>query len=246
MGLWRLWWVPQDRSPADGTYVRYPADDLLGVLSLEAHRAGALVVGEDLGTVEEGVRDTLAAHGILSSRVMYFERVDDDPQQPMLPAAEYPELALTSISTHDLPTAAGWWTDTEIAVQTELGLFGAATTPQAEAARKAGERADMLDLLRSEGLVGEDPDTDELVVAMHRFLARTPSVLVATSLGDAIGDHRQPNMPGTVDEYPSWRLPLARWGPQGAQAVWLEDVVADLGVRRATAALADRTLHLPS
>jgi 4-alpha-glucanotransferase len=240
MGLWRLWWVPSGRSPADGTYVRYPASDLLGVLSLEAHRAGALVVGEDLGTVESGVREMMAEHRILSSRVLYFERIDDDPQQPMLPAAEYPELAFTSITTHDLPTPAGWWTDTEIAVQAELGLFGERTTPQAESTRKAAERDDMLSLLRSEGLVGEDPDTDELVLAMHRFLARTPSLLVATGLGDAIGDRRQPNMPGTVDEYPNWRRPLARWRDGITEPVLLDDLMADRNVRSVAAALAER------
>ena len=249
MGLWRLWWVPQGESAANGTYVRYPASDLLGVLSLEADRAGAMVVGEDLGTVEKGVREMMAEHRVLSSRVLYFEHVDDDPEQPMLPAAEYPELAFTSITTHDLPTPAGWWTDTEIAVQTELGLFGESTTPEEQAARKAAERADMLDLLRSEGLVGEDPDTDELVLAMHRFLARTPSLLVATGLGDALGDHRQPNMPGTTDEYPNWRLPLAVWrdaagadaGAPGPEPVWLEDVMASENVRATAAALAQRT-----
>ena len=241
MGLWRLWWVPQGRSAANGTYVRYPARDLLGVLSLEAHRAGAMVVGEDLGTVEKGVREMMAEHRILSSRVLYFERVDDDPEQPMLPAADYPELAFTSITTHDLPTPAGWWTDTEIQVQTALGLFGESTTAEAESKRKAGEREDMLDLLRAEGLVGEDPDTDDLVLAMHRFLARTPSLLVATGLGDALGDHRQPNMPGTTDEYPNWRLPLARWRAGEAVAVDLDDLMADENVRATAAALAQRT-----
>ncbi|HVM21323.1 MAG TPA: 4-alpha-glucanotransferase [Egibacteraceae bacterium] len=232
MGLWRLWWVPADRSAAEGTYVRYPAEDLLGVLALEAHRAGAMVVGEDLGTVEEGVRDTMAGHQILSSRVTYFERIDDDPEQPMLPSDQYPELALTSITTHDLPTPAGWWADEDVRVQTELDLFGSDTTPEQQAERKAGERRDMLDLLRSEGLVGQDPTDDELLFAMHAFLARTPSRLVATGLGDALGDRRQPNMPGTTTAYPNWRLPLARWTGQASQPVSLEAALVDPGVQR--------------
>ena len=237
MGLWRLWWVPAGLSPADGTYVRYPARDLLGVLSLEAHRAGALVVGEDLGTVADGVREAMAEHRVLSSKVLYFERVDDDPQQPMLPAADYPGPALVSVSTHDLPTAAGWWADEEIRVQTELGLFGDATTPQDQAARKAGERADMLALLRREGLVGPDATDEELAVAMHAFIARTPALLVATGLGDALGDRRQPNMPGTIDEYPNWRLPLADVdGP-----VMLEDLHGHPRLRRVAALLAARS-----
>lgn len=237
MGLWRLWWVPAGRSAAEGTYVQYPARDLLGVLSLEAHRAGALVVGEDLGTVAEGVREMMAEHRVLSSKVLYFEHVDDDPEQPLLPAADYPDLALVSITTHDLPTAAGWWADEEIRVQTELGLFGASTTPQEQAERKAGERAAMIALLRSEGLIGPDASDEELAVAMHAFIARTPALLVATGLGDALGDPRQPNMPGTIDEYPNWRLPLAN--AQGP--VLLEDLAGDPLFRRIAALLAARS-----
>ncbi len=240
MGLWRLWWVPQDRSAADGTYVRYPARDLLAVLALEAHRAGAMVVGEDLGTVETGVRKALAEHRILSSRVLYFERIDEDPEQPMLPAADYPELALTCVTTHDLPTASGWLADEEIKVQTELDLFGASTTPEAERERKAGERRDMIELLRSEGLVDDDATDEDLAVAMHAFLARTPSLLVAAGLGDALGDRRQPNMPGTTDEYPNWRLPLATWHHGAAQPVLLEEFFASERVRRVVQALAAR------
>lgn len=240
MGLWRLWWVPEGGTAAEGTYVTYPARDLLGVLALEAHRAGTMIVGEDLGTVQEGVREDLSQHRILSSRVLYFERVDDDPQQPMLPAKDYPELALTSITTHDLPTASGWWADEEITVQTELNLFGESTTPEEQRTRKAGERRDMLDLLRSEDLVGEDPTDDELAVAMHAFLARTPSLLVATGLGDALGDRRQPNMPGTIDQYPNWRLPLARWTDDGPATVDLEEFTSDRRVLRIARILADR------
>ena len=249
MGLWRLWWVPQDRSAAAGTYVRYPSAAMLGVLALEAERAGAVVVGEDLGTVEKGVREDMADRGVLSSRVLYFERVNDDPHGDRLPAAGYAERALTSITTHDLPTAAGWWADEDVRVQTQLGLFGESTTPEAQAQRKASERADMAALLRAEGLVDEVPQhpvTDlptatELILAMHRFLARTPSVLVATGLGDALGDRSQPNMPGTSDEYPNWRLPLARTGPDGAPVpLGLEEILHDPLVAQIAQILRDR------
>lgn len=240
MGLWRLWWVPEGRPASDGTYVRYPAEELLAVLALEAHRAAALVIGEDLGTVEEGVRETLAEQAILSSRVLYFEHVDDDAGQPLLPAADYAPLALTTITTHDLPTAAGWWADEDVRVQTELGLYGAATTPSAEAARKAGERAQMRALLVGEGLVGPDATDDELVAAMHAFLARTPSVLVATGLGDALGDRRQPNLPGTTDEYPNWRLQLARWRDGAPEPIDLEDILDDPRVLAVAKALNSR------
>ena len=177
MGLFRLFWVPEGLSPAEGAYVRYPADDLLGILAYECHAAGAIAVAEDLGTVEEGVPETLRDNGILGSAVLWFE---DGPP------STYPVEAFASVTTHDLPTARGVWDDEE----------------------RAAEQETVLRLLRDEGLVGEEPTPDELVVAMHAFVARTPSLLAAVALGDAVGDPRQPNLPGTKDEYPNWRLPL--------------------------------------
>ena len=112
MGLFRLWWVPADGSAADGAYVRYPAEDLLDIVALESHRAQALVVGEDLGTVEDGVREAMAEHGILSYRLLWFE--DDDP-------AEWPAAAMAAITTHDLPTVAGLWTGADVEEQREHG-----------------------------------------------------------------------------------------------------------------------------
>jgi len=197
MGLFRLFWVPDGLTAAEGTYVRYPADDLLGILAYECHQAGAIAVAEDLGTVEEGVPEALRDNGILGSAVLWFEEGR---------AAEYPENAFTSITTHDLPTARGFWTGETFEVQQRLGLLGRPVEDQL--ADNEAEQARVLALLRAEGLVDEDPSLDELVVAMHAFVARTPSLLVAVALGDALGDPRQPNMPGTRDEYPNWRLPL--------------------------------------
>jgi 4-alpha-glucanotransferase len=197
MGLFRLFWVPEGCSAAEGTYVRYPAEDLLGILAYECHRAGAVAVAEDLGTVEEGVPETLRDNGILGSAVLWFEEGR---------TAEYPENAFTSITTHDLPAARGFWTGETFEVQQRLGLLGRPVEDQL--ADNEAEQARVLALLRAEGLVDDDPSLDELVVAMHAFVARTPSLLVAIALGDALGDPRQPNMPGTKDEYPNWRLPL--------------------------------------
>ena len=228
MGLFRLWWVPEGRSPAQGTYVRYPSDVLLAVLALEADRAGAIVVGEDLGTVEDRVRDDLRATGALSSRVLYFERAPADDARPAS-ASDYPELALASVTTHDLPTAAGWWGGEWLRVSTELGLLGDGTTAEAEAQRTAAERAELRGLLAAEGLAHDDDSDQQLVEAMHAFLARTPCLLVAANLPDAVGDRRQPNMPGTTDAYPNWRLPVA--GADGSPRA-LEDVLADPAVAR--------------
>jgi 4-alpha-glucanotransferase len=234
LGLFRLWWIPEGASPAQGTYVRYPADDLLGVLALEAHRAGALVIGEDLGTVERGVRDTLADRGLLGSRVVYFEREDGDRYRP---AADYPELVLASVNTHDLPPVAAWLADGGIGLQAELGLLAPDTTTTAELERAAAARAALVDLLRAEGLVGAVPDEGDLVAALHAFLARTPSLLVAASLADAVGDRRQANVPGTTDAYPNWRLPVSQPAAEGDRPVLLEDLETHPGVRRLVAAL---------
>jgi 4-alpha-glucanotransferase len=197
MGLFRLFWVPEGTSPAEGTYVRYPAEDLLGILAYECHVAGAVAVAEDLGTVEPGVPEALRANGILGSAVLWFED---------RPAKEWPEQAFASVTTHDLPTARGFWTDETLRVQAELDLLGRGVEEQR--AENDATRARIRALLEAEGLVGADATEDDLVVAVHAFVARTPSLMVAVALGDALGDPRQPNLPGTRDEYPSWRLPL--------------------------------------
>lgn len=226
MGLFRQWWIPAGQPPTAGTYVRYPARELLAVLALEAERAGAIVVGEDLGTVEDGVRTALSHAGVLSSRVVYFERTEQ-PTGRRLRADEYHEHALATITTHDLPTPAGWWADEEVRTQGRLGLLAANTTLESELARKAAERAEMAELLRAESLLGADPTPEELVAALHAFLAHTRSLLVAVAPGDALGDRRQPNLPGTTDEYPNWRLPAAEPAPEGHRPVLLEDLLAD-------------------
>jgi 4-alpha-glucanotransferase len=176
MGLWRLFWVPEGCSPADGTYVSYDADALLGILAYECHVAGAVAVAEDLGTVEPGVPEALRDSGVLSSAVLWFE--EGSPES-------YPEQAFASVTTHDLPTARGFW-----------------SRPGNE-----DDRARVLALLRVAGLISAEPTEEELVVAMHAFVARSPALLAAVALGDAVGDPRQPNVPGD-DTAPNWRIPL--------------------------------------
>jgi 4-alpha-glucanotransferase len=219
MGLFRLFWVPEGASPAEGTYVRYDADALLGILVYECHQAGAVAVAEDLGTVEPGVPETLRESGVLGSAVLWFE--DRRPE-------DYPELAFTSVTTHDLPTARGFWTDESLRVQAELGLLGAGRTVDEQRAINDRDRERVHALLQAEGLAPADPTVDELVVGMHAFVARTPSLMVAAALGDALGDPRQPNMPGTRDEYPNWRLPLP---------ALLDDLGNDPGLNAVVAAI---------
>ena len=188
MGLFRLWWIPAGGTPGDGAYVRYRADDLLGIVALESHRAGAVIIGEDLGTVEPGVRERLAEHDILSYRLLWFER--DDP-------STWPPRSMAAITTHDLPTVTGLWDGSDLATQQRLGLDpNAAGTA---AMRSRGARAAGWD---------ESAPVDEAVVAAHRLLARSPSVLVSATLDDAIGEPERPNIPGADARRPNWSLAL--------------------------------------
>ncbi|MGY1642987.1 4-alpha-glucanotransferase [Geodermatophilus sp. SYSU D00703] len=187
MGLFRLWWVPQGASPADGAYVRYPAEDLLDIVALESTRAQAVVVGEDLGTVEEGVREALADHGILSYRLLWFE--EDDP-------AQWPETAMAAITTHDLPTVAGLWTGADVEEQRE---YGTGTDEELEQGRRS--------LLEKLDGVREDAEPETAVERAHERLAQAPSLLLSATLDDAVAEQRRPNLPGTTDR-PNWSLPL--------------------------------------
>ena len=230
MGLFRLWWVPAGAGAAEGTYVSYDADALLGVLALEARRAGALVVGEDLGTVEPRVREMLDATGILGSDVLWFETEAD----AFVPPQQWRALALATVTTHDLPTAAGLLAEEHVRVRAELDQLGVPV--EQELAHARAERAALLEMLGATGLLdrcGGDP-----VLAMHAALTESPCRLVLAAFGDAVGDLRQPNLPGTVDEYPNWRLPIA---DGSGRAVSLEELLDSDGVRRLAALLSEGT-----
>jgi 4-alpha-glucanotransferase len=225
-GLWRLWWVPPGASPGQGTYVNYDAEAMLAVLALEAHRAGAMVIGEDLGTVEPEVTKTLADQRMLGSAVLWFARDEQAPGTPLLAPQRWAQCAAASISTHDLPTALGFLRGEHVRARAALGLLN---DEAAEWAQAAVERAELVELLRTEGLLrAEREDDDEIVVAMHALLGRTPCQLLLVSPYDVVDELRQPNLPGTVDEYPNWRLPLP---------VTLEQLQRDPRVGRVVAAL---------
>lgn len=188
MGLFRLYWVPHGAGPRAGAYVRYPAEDLLGILALESVRAGAYIVGEDLGTVEEGVRERLAAQNVLSYRLLWFE-----PKPP----EQYPELALSAVTTHDLPTVAGLWTGSDLAEQAQLGL-----QPNVEGTAEMRAR-----FQRAAGLRDAAP-VEEAVVRAHELLARAPSRVLTATLDDALAVEERPNIPGTTTERPNWSIAL--------------------------------------
>ncbi|MDT5335881.1 MAG: 4-alpha-glucanotransferase [Mycobacterium sp.] len=221
IGLFRLWWIPKGAAPTEGTYVRYDHEALIGIVALEAQRAGAVVVGEDLGTVEPWVRDYLADRGLLGTSILWFE-LDRDGGGGPLPPRRWREYCLSSVTTHDLPPTAGYLAGEHVRIRQELGLL---TRPAAE--ELADDRAEQqawFTELRAMGLLGDDPSVQEIVSALYAYLGRTPSRLLALALPDAVGDVRAQNQPGTTNEYPNWRVKLA--GPNGRELL-LEDVFSD-------------------
>ncbi len=198
MGLSRLFWIPRGASAGDGAYVRYPFTDLLDIVALEAHRAGAYVVGEDLGTVEDDVRREMAERDLLSYKLLWFED---------RPPSHYPRRALAAVTTHDLPTVAGLWTGSDLEDQRRIG-----TEPNVESTQAMCRRLE--DMLG----VPADAPPDEAVVRLYRALGTAPCLLLAAALDDALTVTERPNMPGTVDEWPNWSIALP---------VPLEELMAD-------------------
>jgi 4-alpha-glucanotransferase len=222
IGLFRLWWIPRGAPPTQGTYVRYDYEAMIGIVALEAHRAGALVVGEDLGTVEPWVRDYLLLRGVLGTSILWFE-LDRDGTGGPLPAERWREYCHSSVTTHDLPPTAGYLAGDHVRLRESLGLLTRPVEEELESYR--AELAAWMAELRRVGLLADGEDDPELIVlALYRYLGRTPSRLLGVALTDAVGDRRTQNQPGTTDEYPNWRVPLT--GPDGRQ-VMLEDVFTD-------------------
>ena len=188
MGLFRLFWIPRGAEPTAGAYVRYPADELLAILTIESARAEAYIVGEDLGTVEETARDKLAASGVLSYRLLWFEK--DSP-------ADFPKLALAAVTTHDLPTVAGLWTGADLKAQRDLDL-----KPNEQGTREIRER-----LKRLAGLADDTP-LPEVIRRSYELLAQAPSMVLAATLEDLLQVVERPNMPGASLQ--SWSLALPR------------------------------------
>lgn len=216
IGFFRLWWIPQGALPSEGTYVRFDHEAMIGVLLLEAHRAGATLIGEDLGTVEPWVRDYLTERGIFGTSVLWFEGGEDGlPKRP----DAYRTLALATVDTHDMPPAAGYLAGEHVDVRERLGLL--VDPPEQVRAEAEAERERMLTRLREYGLLGADPTEREIIEAMHRYIAQTPSLLLGISVTDMVGERRTQNQPGTDQEYPNWKIPL---GDGTAQPVLVADL----------------------
>ena len=223
LGLFRLWWIPAGARATHGTYVHYDHEALIGILALEAQRAGAIVIGEDLGVFEPWVRDYLVERGIFGTSILWFERYNGVPLAP----EHYRQQCLTSVNTHDLPPTTGYLAGDHITLRESLGLLGRPVAE--ERAIDVAERESVLGLVRERGLLLPVTAADahpsvpvqQTVEALYALTTLTPSSLLGVALVDAVGERRTQNQPGTVDEYPNWRVPLA--GPDG-HPVLIEDL----------------------
>ncbi|QIB08458.1 4-alpha-glucanotransferase [Pseudomonas fluorescens] len=207
MGLQRLWVIPNDAPPSDGAYLYYPVDDLLRLLALESHRHQAIVLGEDLGTVPDGLREKLSARSILGMRVLLFEQ-DNTHFKPIL---DWPDNALATTSTHDLPTLNGWWHGHDIDWNARLDLIDSHTEMDWRKHRER-EREGLRQVLNQDpqNFREEHRETDQVLDASVRFLGHTRAPLVLLPLEDALGIEEQANLPGTIDTHPNWRRRLTQ------------------------------------
>ncbi len=234
MGWQRLFLIPAGAPAASGAYIRFPLDELLAIAALESQRNRCLIIGEDLGTVPAGFRERMAEANVLSCRVFYFEREQEQFRRP----DEYPVLASVSAATHDLPTLRGFWNADDIAAKARLGTFMSAEQETQARAARAGEKYLLLHALAREGLLPDwlsplDDDhvdwTPDLAGAVHLYLARTPSMLLVVQLDDLANELHQANLPGSTSGYPNWRRRLSRQ---------LEDLLGDPAIRAQMAAIA--------
>lgn len=209
LGLFRLWWIPSGHTPKDGAYVQYDSEIMLGILALEASRAHGVVVGEDLGVVPDHVSTSLSAHQVLGCAVEWFEQMDGKFRAPK----DWREFSLASVNTHDLPPAAGYLAYEHVELRERLGLIEGSVEDFEQNAR--AEHKAMMVMLIVNGYL--DPDLlkdekaheQEIVEALYRGLRGSPCKLLAASIVDGVGERRAQNQPGTNNEYPNWRIPLA-------------------------------------
>jgi 4-alpha-glucanotransferase len=226
MALQQLYWVPKGRTAAEGAYVRYPLEDLVGILALESQRHQCLVVGEDLGTVPKGFRERMERANILSYRVLFFEKNEGG----FIPSQDYPRLALATASSHDLPTLRAWWQGLDLQLKEQLSLFPTENHASQAAAERETDRTALETLLRECRLIGASrPDADLFTDAAHAFLARARTLLTMMQLDDLTGEVEPVNVPTTSTEHPNWRRRIS---------VSLEQLDADKRFMSTTATVA--------
>ncbi len=219
LGLFRLWWIPEGMPAYCGTYVTSDHEALVGILLLESQRAGAWLVGEDLGTVEQWVQDYLESRGVLGTTIMWFERdYHQHPDVPLQPE-QWRGNVLASVTVHDLPPTAGYLAGEHVRIRGELGLL---TRPaEEELAESNAQIAEWRSMCVDRGWLAPDGTDEDLIVALHRLVAASPSILLGVALTDAVGDRRAQNQPGTDKEYPNWKVPLT---DAAGRAVLIEDL----------------------
>jgi 4-alpha-glucanotransferase len=217
VSLLRLWWIPRPGGAANGAYVNYPLQDLLGVLALESERNHCLVIGEDLGTVPEELTEVMEQNHLFSYKVLYFEKVGDRMEAP----ADYPREAVAAVTTHDLPTLASWWDGSDIELRAELGLLGDASVVEEMRAARRRDRQQLLDALVAAGCWQGERDaaaltemTTEFSAAVHRFLASSRSAVMLVQLEDLMEMLSPVNVPGTFENHRNWQRKL-RWSLEG-------------------------------
>lgn len=222
MALRHLYWIPHGAAPDEGTYVRYPFEDLVRILALESVRHRCAVIGEDLGTVPEGFRERMQAANVLSYRVLMFERGQDGA---FLPPDAYPPLAAASVATHDIATLRGWLAGRDIDWRERLHMHPSEESRRGDRESRAHDGRRLLEALAREGL----PTAPELLAeSVHRYLARSSSRFMLVQVEDVVDMVEQANLPGTIDEHPNWRrrLPLS-----------IDDILGDGRFHRIAAAV---------
>src|SRR5690606_28046828 len=207
MALWQLFFIPADSPPSAGAYLRFPIEDMVERLARLSNELDVMMIGEDLGHVPEGFREAMTEAGILSNRILYFEK--DESEQFLAPET-YPRQSLACLSTHDLPTLRGWWAGKDVDLRLEYRLIDAESADEQSEARDK-ERIALIDLLGGDPAQHEATELPrDLVVAAHRKRARSAAMLVAVRLADIVGEDSPTSLPGSDREFPNWRrvLPL--------------------------------------
>ena len=238
MGLMRLWCVPHGMTPDRGAYIRYDHRATVAALAGQAAGAGALAIGEDLGTVDPWIREYLASSGIMGTMMLWFAR---EPDGTPLAPEHWRRDCMATVGTHDVPPVAAFRTGEQVAVRARLGLLNRPEDTERDAAGQM--LSSWRDALAARGLIpdGPLPGPDEFTVALYGYLNLTAAALVGVSLADAVGDRRAQNLPGTSDEYPNWQIPLC---DSGGQAVLLENL-PDVPLLRTICAAAAGRRPLP-
>ena len=228
LAMFRKWWIPTGCAPPDGVYVQYNHEAMLGIIALEAHRAGAVVIGEDMGTVQKSVAEALRERGLLGTSVMWFER----RKGKLKPPEKWRPDVLACATVHDIPPTAGFIEGEHIRLRASLGLLTESIDSAFEAHRRLVER--WLTIARERGLLDEGASIAEQVVALNAVVMQSPSVLRGVALVDVVGERRAQNQPGTYREYSNWQVPL---GDRDGVPLYLEQVYSDERVARFFAAI---------